>query len=148
MSQSTSTSSSMSTSRRSLARAGVALAAAVAALALPATSATASAAVAAESHLTLTILPDTPDIGNPRTTVLLECGPAGGDHPDPLLACEELTAVDGRFEDLDRPAFCTSEWDPVTITATGTWQGREVHFTDTYTNRMCAANATGGVFGF
>lgn len=132
---------------RPLAATGVAVAA-VSAMALAPAASAAPATTAAESELTLSILPEYPDERNPTTVVTLECDPAGGDHPDPKLACAELAAVDGNFEALDRPAYCTSEWDPVTITATGTWRGRTVDFSDTYTNRMCAAVATGGVYDF
>lgn len=134
-------------------RCAVAAAVAVAALVLPAASASAEPApepvpLLAESELTLSIIPDEPDSWNPRSIVALDCGPAGGNHPDPLLACEELTVVGGDFEQLARPATCSAEWDPVTITATGYWEGRSIDFTDTYTNRHCAENVTGGVFRF
>ncbi|MGP4110387.1 SSI family serine proteinase inhibitor [Streptomyces sp. 4N509B] len=145
-------------SQRSSSRAGAVIAAAVAALALsaasagaaPAPSATASAAtVAAESELTLSIVPENPTPDNPRSIVALDCGPAGGNHPDPAYACEILAEADGVFEDI-RPGTggCPDVWEPVTITATGTWQGRVVDYGEVITNRMCAALETNDVFAF
>ncbi|MFJ6634462.1 subtilase-type protease inhibitor [Streptomyces sp. NPDC091376] len=69
--------------------------------------------------------------------VTLSCAPApGGSHPAPGAACEEVSAVNGEFGRLagtpTRP--CTRQWDPVTITATGVWQGKHVDWSATYGN--------------
>ncbi|MEU4686559.1 SSI family serine proteinase inhibitor [Streptomyces xinghaiensis] len=112
-------------------------------------AAAASPAAAPGSSLTLTITPDQPSGSGPRTTVTLECDPPGGTHPRPKEACATLAAADGYFERIaPGSAGCTGLWAPVTVTADGTWGAREVSFTERYSNRGCAAAATGGVFRF
>jgi hypothetical protein len=50
--------------------------------------------------------------------------PAGGFHPNPEAACEQLSKVDGRIEDTSEdPGSCTQEFDPVIVAASGTWCG-------------------------
>ncbi|MFJ8664406.1 subtilase-type protease inhibitor [Streptomyces sp. NPDC093600] len=70
--------------------------------------------------------------------VTLHCAPVpGGSHPSPAAACEELAAANGDLDRLtalpgDRP--CTREWDPVTVTGDGVWQGKRVSWSATYSN--------------
>ncbi|MEU9995894.1 subtilase-type protease inhibitor [Streptomyces sp. NPDC048370] len=70
--------------------------------------------------------------------VTLSCAPtAGGTHPAPAAACEELSAVDGDFGRLSRvsaAAPCTRIWDPVTVTGEGVWKGKRVTWSATYGN--------------
>ncbi|MDI3423591.1 subtilase-type protease inhibitor [Streptomyces luteolus] len=71
-------------------------------------------------------------------TVTLSCAPRpSGTHPDAAAACAELKAVDGRFGDLARTstnAMCTKQWAPVTVFATGVWEGRRVGWSTTFAN--------------
>lgn len=71
-------------------------------------------------------------------SVTLSCAPRpSGTHPDAAAACAELKAVDGRFGDLARPAtnaMCTKQWAPVTVSATGVWEGRRVDWSATFAN--------------
>ncbi|WP_282692500.1 SSI family serine proteinase inhibitor [Streptomyces sp. CC208A] len=86
--------------------------------------------------------------------VTLTCAPApSGSHPAPDAACAELAAADGDFTTLtalreDRP--CTREWNPVTLTGDGVWQGRRVTWSTTYGNpcELRARTAEGAVFAF
>ncbi|MDQ8707150.1 subtilase-type protease inhibitor [Streptomyces sp. LHD-70] len=82
--------------------------------------------------------------GADATTIAVErsatltCSPRpSGTHPDAQAACAELKAVDGRFSDLARPttnAMCTKQWAPVTVFATGVWEGRRVGWSATFAN--------------
>ncbi|MFI8826934.1 subtilase-type protease inhibitor [Streptomyces sp. NPDC053431] len=86
----------------------------------------------------------------------LTCGPTvAGSHPDPASACGELAAVDGDFarltalaDDGGRP--CTREWDPVTVTGDGVWQGKRVRWSATYGNtcELRARTGESAVFAF
>ncbi|MFF3837380.1 SSI family serine proteinase inhibitor [Streptomyces sp. NPDC001930] len=86
--------------------------------------------------------------------VTLSCAPTpSGSHPAPEAACAELAAADGDFTSLTvlregRP--CTREWNPVTITGGGVWQGRRVTWSATYGNpcELRARTADGAVFMF
>ncbi|MEU0405195.1 SSI family serine proteinase inhibitor [Streptomyces sp. NPDC006197] len=86
--------------------------------------------------------------------VTLTCAPVpSGSHPAPEAACGELASVDGDFTSLTglregRP--CTREWNPVTITGDGVWQGRRVTWSATYGNacELRARTADGTVFAF
>ncbi|MEE1942440.1 SSI family serine proteinase inhibitor [Streptomyces sp. TRM 70361] len=102
------------------------------------------------ASLTLTSVPDDPEsTWTSAVTVTLECDPVGGTHPWAEDACEALTEAKGNFEDIERISnMCLPYWDPVTITATGHWHGREISFQDWHSNNDCAAMFTGGVFGF
>ncbi|MDI3386290.1 subtilase-type protease inhibitor [Streptomyces sp. B-S-A8] len=77
-------------------------------------------------------------------SVTLTCAPRpSGTHPDARAACAELRAADGRFGDLARPttdAVCTKQWAPVTVFATGLWEGRRVDWSATFANG-CTLNA-------
>ncbi|MFM9368581.1 SSI family serine proteinase inhibitor [Streptomyces sp. Da 82-17] len=77
-------------------------------------------------------------------SVTLSCAPRpAGTHPDASAACAELAAVQGEFGELSRPdsaALCTKEWAPVTVSATGVWEGRRVDWSATYAN-ACAMEA-------
>lgn len=72
----------------------------------------------------------------------------GGAPPDPEYACDRLVEVNGVFEMLDGTGMCMGLWDPVTITACGTWHGLRVSFAERSGNRGCAIAATDRVFAF
>ncbi|WMX45669.1 subtilase-type protease inhibitor [Streptomyces roseicoloratus] len=86
--------------------------------------------------------------------VTLSCSPTpAGTHPAPEEACAELNAAGGDFGQVmaisgDRP--CTREWNPVTVTGDGVWQGRRVHWSATYGNdcELRSRTAEGAVFAF
>jgi hypothetical protein len=76
----------------------------------------------------------------------LTCEPAGGSHPNPEAACEQLNKVDGRIEDIpEDPGPCTQEFNPVIVAASGTWRGEERDYKQEFSNRCVAVRATGGV---
>lgn len=132
---------------RSALRTAAVATAGAAALALPAAPATAADEPAPEpqSRLLLTM---SPGVFTPGSTFSLECRPPGGDHPDPVAACAELAAVDGDFDKLEPTGTmgCHTVRDPVTVTATGTWHGREVSYTETFASSCAAIVATNFVF--
>ncbi|TLQ45274.1 subtilase-type protease inhibitor [Streptomyces marianii] len=85
--------------------------------------------------------------------VTLNCAPTpGGTHPFAPTACGELNAVSGEFALLTSPSDrpCTRQWDPVTITAAGVWEGKRVDWSATYGNECEMRESTGGstVFAF
>ncbi|MFJ6752339.1 MULTISPECIES: SSI family serine proteinase inhibitor [unclassified Streptomyces] len=81
--------------------------------------------------------------------VQLVCPDTLGSHPEGVAACDALIGAAG---DLNRlpgdPRACTREYDPVTATAKGTWQGRPVEWTKSYPNSCTLESATGAVFRF
>ncbi|GAA2936020.1 SSI family serine proteinase inhibitor [Streptomyces enissocaesilis] len=82
--------------------------------------------------------------------VLLKCPPGGpGHHPDAAGACAALDKADG---DLDRlsgnPRACTKQYEPVTVSAKGSWRGRAAAWQKTYPNACVLDAATGPVFRF
>ncbi|AOS65371.1 SSI family serine proteinase inhibitor [Actinoalloteichus hymeniacidonis] len=81
-------------------------------------------------------------------TAVLTCDPAGGNHPDPALACTDLKAVGDRFEAIDDQALCTMIYQPYTATATGTIDGTPVAHEKTYSNKCILEAATGSIFAF
>ncbi|MFI8963819.1 subtilase-type protease inhibitor [Streptomyces sp. NPDC053493] len=86
--------------------------------------------------------------------VTLTCSPApAGSHPAAAEACDELAAANGDFGRLTvlRDGHpCTREWNPVTVTGDGVWQGRRVSWTATYGNacELRARTAESTVFAF
>ncbi len=81
--------------------------------------------------------------------VLLHCDPPGGSHPAAEAACADLAAAGGDFDALPGdPHRCTKEYDPVTATATGTYNGRPVAWHRTFPNACVMDGITGPVFRF
>jgi hypothetical protein len=106
-------------------------------------------AVAAPAHpdssLTLTLRDD----GGHIASVTLDCGPAGGSHPQHDRACRTLDSVDGDFDRLPQEQLlCPMIYAPVTATAAGHWHTRPVVFHRDYPNRCAANAATASVFDF
>lgn len=81
---------------------------------------------------------------------LLMCDPPRGTHPDPFAACEALIPVGGDPAALTPlpGVICPTHYDPVTVTATGSWDGRFIHFERTYGNACSLYAETGPVFSF
>ncbi|MEU9609660.1 subtilase-type protease inhibitor [Streptomyces sp. NPDC048057] len=133
---------------------GTALGTAVAQpLALPTAPPAAASSLYAPSALVLTVAKGTS--ATPSTVeraVTLDCAPrATGTHPDAAAACRELHAVDGDFTALPSElpqTFCTREWDPVTVSANGVWQGEHIAWSGTYNNGCEMAATLGVVFSF
>jgi hypothetical protein len=77
----------------------------------------------------------------------LRCRPAGGTHPRPRESCAAIAAVRGDLTAL-KPAggFCTMQYAPTTVTATGRWRGRVVRYRHTFSNACVLHDETGPVF--
>ncbi|WP_447004184.1 SSI family serine proteinase inhibitor [Saccharothrix isguenensis] len=83
-----------------------------------------------------------------RATTLM-CEPAGGMHAHAEDACRALSDVDGQFTGLATGhAFCTLEYDPVTVRASGTWRGETRVFEARFPNPCVMRAETGPVFDF
>jgi len=81
--------------------------------------------------------------------VRLTCNPVGGAHPRAVKACAILKKVGGEPDRLKPAAvICTLEYAPITAAITGTWKGRTVNWSKTYSNSCDLARATGAVFAF
>lgn len=92
------------------------------------------------------------DTGTVLRAVTLVCAPTpGGTHPDPIAACGELRATGSELDPLAAPAadaVCTREWNPMTVTADGVWEGRRLSYTYTFGNPCGFRNTTGVLFDF
>ncbi|WP_327675561.1 SSI family serine proteinase inhibitor [Kitasatospora sp. NBC_00458] len=115
----------------------------------PGTEAAAEPAAEAATSLRLTVTPGATPAGTSRAAAL-ECPPGSATtHPDPVTACRLVDSVDGDLTRLDvDPGVCTAEYDPYTVTASGTYRGRPLSFRHTYGNRCSLARTTGAVFAF
>ncbi|MFC4589304.1 subtilase-type protease inhibitor [Sphaerisporangium corydalis] len=83
--------------------------------------------------------------------VLLRCSPVvGGTHPQASAACAVLRQVGGDLSRLRGPAgrACTFDYRPVTVSATGRWEGRPISFVSTYGNPCVMMRNLGVVAGF
>ncbi|AZS75789.1 protease inhibitor [Streptomyces lydicus] len=81
--------------------------------------------------------------------VRLSCPDIHRRHPHAGAACDALTWARGDLDALrGDPHNCTREFDPVTVTATGTWRGVPVNWRKEYPNACTMDSATGPVFRF
>ncbi|QEV16382.1 SSI family serine proteinase inhibitor [Streptomyces alboniger] len=82
--------------------------------------------------------------------VLLRCRPEPtGPHPQAAEACAAIARAKGNFDKLaDDPRMCTKEFDPVTVTASGTYRKRVISWQKTYPNACAMGADTGHVFRF
>ncbi|CRK61251.1 Protease inhibitor, SSI family (subtilisin inhibitor) [Alloactinosynnema sp. L-07] len=117
----------------------------VAGAAMAATAPAASAATTADTasfRMTVQYNGQATDYGT------LKCNPATGDHRSAATACGQLSAVGGDFAALNvnPDRMCSMQYDPVTVTARGYWNGRYKSFSRTYGNPCVFANTTGSVF--
>ncbi len=79
----------------------------------------------------------------------LFCRPPGGTHPEAAAACSQLDRVGGDIDALSaQPMLCTYEYAPVTVTARGHWDDREIDYRETFANRCVMLRETGAVFAF
>ncbi|MEU6315430.1 subtilase-type protease inhibitor [Streptomyces sp. NPDC047014] len=101
--------------------------------------------------LTVTAGPDAAT-GTVLRAVTLACAPKpGGTHPSPAAACREVRAAGAKLDPLAAPASraaCTREWNPMTVTADGVWQGKRVQYSYTFGNPCGLRNTTGILFHF
>jgi hypothetical protein len=78
----------------------------------------------------------------------LSCDPAGGTHPRAAQACEQLAAAGGDIAAV--PPYpgmgCLPVWEPVTVTARGTWRGKAVDYTAQQPAVSCAQISHGVIF--
>jgi hypothetical protein len=82
--------------------------------------------------------------------VLLQCTVPGGTHPRPSEACRLLEPISGDLGDLkvSRDVACTKQYEPVTVSASGMWDGHRLWFERTFSN-PCELHAyTGAVYNF
>lgn len=88
--------------------------------------------------------------GTVLRAVTLTCAPrASGTHPSPAAACAELRINAASLDALAEPrwdAACTREWDPMTVTADGVWQGRRLSYSYTFANSCGLRNSVGTLF--
>ncbi|MFF1272031.1 SSI family serine proteinase inhibitor [Streptomyces marokkonensis] len=78
---------------------------------------------------------------------MLWCDPPRGHHRRAADACAELEAADGRIADIPaKDVICPMVHAPVTAHAHGTWRGRAVEYTETFSNTCMLTARTGSVF--
>jgi hypothetical protein len=103
---------------------------------------------AGPSVLVLEVTPGTPTTPGIGHSVVLECGAQpGGTHPAPVDACAALQA-DG-LDFTSKPTLqvmCPDLVRPVTVSATGVWNGAAVDYQHTYANQCLMQRATGVLF--
>lgn len=105
---------------------------------------------AGPSVLVMTVVAGTTAMPAVSRSVVLDCGATpGGDHPDPEAGCAALRA-DG-LDFTSKPTLqvmCPDIVQPVTVTATGLWNGGPVDYEHTYANGCLMRRATGVLFDF
>ncbi|MEU5832731.1 subtilase-type protease inhibitor [Streptomyces diacarni] len=105
----------------------------------------------APSALVLTVTDGDSAAAAAKRAVTLNCTPApSGTHPAADTACAQLRAADGNFTALasEEGRLCTREWQPVTVTAQGVWQGERVDFARTWANPCVKGVEGAAVFSF
>ncbi|MEU8623077.1 SSI family serine proteinase inhibitor [Streptomyces sp. NPDC048623] len=128
----------------------ITFAAAAAFAAALAGTATAAPAHDEGTHLHLT-LSRTVDGQDETGNIWLDCPAiARTGHPHPESACVALDEAGGNLDALPGSPLtrCSDVHNPVTVTAQGTYQGRRIDWSRTYTNECQAYAATGAVFDF
>ena len=81
---------------------------------------------------------------------LLLCQPSGGSHPSAARACAQLARQHGKVAEVRLPSKrpCVLIYAPVTVTASGTWHGRPIHYTETFGNACMLHTTKGAIFRF
>ncbi|MDQ0845954.1 subtilase-type protease inhibitor [Streptomyces sp. V1I6] len=105
------------------------------------------------SALVLTVTTgDDATAGTVLRAVTLSCTPtATGTHPATKAACAELRAAEGSFDAIttqDPSVACTKQWDPVTVTVEGVWNGTRVDYAHTFGNSCIRSSVNGVLFDF
>lgn len=83
--------------------------------------------------------------------VHLSCAPyRSGDHPYGYTACQQLARAGGQPSQIrsTQGFYCTREYDPVTVTARGLWDGTYIYYQSTFGNSCLLRASTGSVFRF
>jgi Subtilisin inhibitor-like len=97
-------------------------------------------------HGSFTLAITSANTGETIAKASLTCPPNGGSHPNPVAACEQLSRAHGFIEAIpEDPGPCTREFNPVILTASGTWNGEPRHYRQEFSNRCVGVRATGGV---
>lgn len=78
----------------------------------------------------------------------LKCHPAGGTHQHAAKACDELEKVNGDFTAMQANVskVCTMQYQPVTAKIEGKWRGKEISYSQTFSNSCTMQVKTGVVF--
>ena len=85
-----------------------------------------AAATGPSGRLTITVWPQGQSAGGARRWTL-DCGPAGGTHPQAAKACARLAATPNPFRPVPRDAMCTQVYGgPEEARVTGTYRGARV----------------------
>lgn len=87
----------------------------------------------------------------PERAVTLSCGPTvSGTHPAPAAACAELGLAGGDPSALavESDRACTRQYDPVTVTLDGVWQGKRISYERTFSNECVKDSYDSVLFSF
>ncbi|GAA4215043.1 SSI family serine proteinase inhibitor [Microbispora amethystogenes] len=86
----------------------------------------------------------------PARSAFLNCSPVGGSHPHPAEACARLRRAVLDPAVLKRPGTgpCTMLYSPVTVTASGIWDGKYFQLRHTFGNDCEMRSVTGALADF
>ncbi|GLW26910.1 hypothetical protein Mame01_69520 [Microbispora amethystogenes] len=86
----------------------------------------------------------------PARSAFLNCSPVGGSHPHPAEACARLRRAVLDPAVLKRPGTgpCTMLYSPVTVTASGIWDGKYFQLRHTFGNDCEMRSVTGALAEF
>ncbi|MEU8178143.1 SSI family serine proteinase inhibitor [Microbispora hainanensis] len=86
----------------------------------------------------------------PARSAFLNCSPVGGSHPSAEKACAWLNraGVDPSALRVNAAEPCTMIYAPVTVTASGIWDGKYFQFRRTFGNDCELKSAAGALFDF
>ncbi|KAI8047053.1 uncharacterized protein B0P05DRAFT_567036 [Gilbertella persicaria] len=76
----------------------------------------------------------------------LTCNPLGGTHPNSIGACAKLDLVNGVLDPSGTAAMCSNVEIPVTVSITGTYQGKPLTFREDYFNDCIARTSLGALY--
>ncbi|WP_193241903.1 protease inhibitor [Streptomyces phaeolivaceus] len=106
----------------------------------------------APSALVLTVgHGENPATVTPERAVTLTCAPkASGTHPAPFDACAELRDSGGDFDALSgrAGAMCSKQYDPVTVTVHGVWQGKRIAYERVFANECLKDSGASVLYAF
>ncbi|WP_436760609.1 SSI family serine proteinase inhibitor [Streptosporangium sp. V21-05] len=82
-------------------------------------------------------------------TVRLGCTPTYGTHPRGPEACVMLSRAQGDPAYVRLPwVGCSQQYDPVSVSADGTWNDHYIRYRRTFDNPCELRAATGAIFAF
>ncbi|MBP2474492.1 hypothetical protein JOF53_003364 [Crossiella equi] len=120
-------------------------------LALTTPAATAAPATGLDvTALTLSVGYGETDSLHPGEIAVLSCNPALGTHPSPVRACRSLNRVGGDIAKLaPKDGYvCTLDYSPRTVTAKGTYRGKELSWQQHFPNTCTMIAETGDLYTF